>query len=49
MAVAERVAKDIDPDISITLIRDRLESREAFDEIMSADIVIGCIDSDGAR
>lgn len=47
--VAERVAKGIDPDIDITLIRDRLESREAFNAIMSADIVIGCLDSDGAR
>ena len=49
VVVAERVAKGIDPDIDITLIRDRLESREAFNAIMSADIVIGCLDSDGAR
>jgi len=47
--VAERVAKGIDPDINITLIRDRLESQEAFNAIMEADIVIGCLDSDGAR
>lgn len=49
VVVAERLAKGIDPDIDITLIRDRLESREAFNAIMSADIVIGCLDSDGAR
>lgn len=49
VVVAERVAKGIDPNTNITLIRDRLESREAFNAIMSADIVIGCLDSDGAR
>lgn len=49
VAVAERTAKGIDPDISITLIRNRLESREAFEAVMRADIVIGCLDSDGPR
>lgn len=49
VAVAKRVAKGIDPEISITLIRDRLESREAFDAVIRADIVIGCLDSDGPR
>ena len=47
--VAERVAKGIDPDIDIKLIRNKLETREAFDTIVEADIVIGCLDSDGAR
>lgn len=47
--VAERIAKGIDPDIDIKLINDQLESREAFGAIMAADIVIGCLDSDGAR
>ena len=49
VAVAERVATGIDPDISIKLIRDRLESREAFEAVIRADIVIGCLDSDGPR
>lgn len=49
VAVAERIAKGIDPDISVTLIRDRLESRDAFEAVMRADIVIGCLDSDGPR
>ena len=47
--VAERIAKGIDPDIYIKLIRNKLESREAFDAIIEADVVIGCLDSDGAR
>lgn len=47
--VAERIAKGIDPDIDIKLIKNKLESREAFDAIMKADIVVGCLDSDGAR
>ena len=47
--VAERVAKGIDPDINIKLIKNRLESQEAFNAIMEADVVIGCLDSDGAR
>lgn len=47
--VAERIAKSIDPDISIQLIRNKLESREAFEAIIAAHIVVGCLDSDGAR
>jgi molybdopterin/thiamine biosynthesis adenylyltransferase len=47
--VAERIAKGIDPDIDINLIRNKLESREAFDALIRADIVIGCLDNDGAR
>ena len=47
--VAERIAKGIDPDIDIKLVGNRLESHEAFDAIMKADIVVGCLDSDGAR
>jgi molybdopterin/thiamine biosynthesis adenylyltransferase len=47
--VAERIAKGIDPEISIKLIKNRLESREAFEAIIGADIVVGCLDSDGAR
>jgi molybdopterin/thiamine biosynthesis adenylyltransferase len=47
--VAERIAKGIDPDIDIKIIRNRLESREAFEAIMAADIAVGCLDSDGSR
>jgi molybdopterin/thiamine biosynthesis adenylyltransferase len=47
--VAERIAKGIDPKIDIKLIKNKLESHEAFEAIMEADIVIGCLDSDGAR
>jgi len=47
--VAERIANGIDPEIDIKLIKNKLESREAFDAIIAADIVVGCLDSDGAR
>lgn len=47
--VAERVAKGIAPDICIKLIKNKLESKEAFNAIMEADVVFGCLDSDGAR
>ena len=47
--VAERIAKGIDPDIYIKLINNKLESQEAFNAIMEADVVFGCLDSDGAR
>jgi molybdopterin/thiamine biosynthesis adenylyltransferase len=47
--VAERIAKSIDPEIEINLIKNRLESEEAFEEVKTGDIVIGSLDSDGAR
>lgn len=47
--VAERVANSIDPTIEVNLIRNRLESQAAFAAIKAADVVIGTLDSDGAR
>jgi len=47
--VAERIAKGIDPEIEIKIVKNRLESREALEAMIEADIVIGCLDSDGAR
>ena len=47
--VAERIAKGIAPDICIKLIKNKLESQEAINAIMAADVVFGCLDSDGAR
>lgn len=47
--VAHRVAKGIDPDICIKLIKNKLESQEAFNAIRESDVVFGCLDSDGAR
>lgn len=47
--VAERIAKDIDPETCIKLIKNKLESQESFSAIMEADVVLGCLDSDGAR
>ena len=47
--VAKRIAKGINPDISIQLIKKKLESEEAFNAIMEADVVFGCLDNDGPR
>ena len=47
--VAERIAKSIDPDCEITIIKKPLETADAFDAIKKARVVIGCLDSDGAR
>ena len=47
--VAERIAKGIDPEMSIKLIRNRLESPEAFEAVIGADVVVGCLDCDGTR
>ncbi|MEW8012198.1 MAG: ThiF family adenylyltransferase [Candidatus Thiodiazotropha sp.] len=47
--VAERIAKGIDPEISIKRIKNRLESPEAFEAVIGADVVVGCLDCDGAR
>ena len=47
--VAKRIAKGINPGINIKLIKKKLESEEAFNAIMEADVVFGCLDNDGAR
>lgn len=47
--VAERVVKSIDPDCDILVVHNRLESRAAFEAIGKADVIVGCLDSDGAR
>lgn len=47
--VAERIAKSIDPDCEIIIIKKSLETKDAFDAIKKSHIVIGCLDSDGPR
>jgi hypothetical protein len=47
--IAERLIKSVDPDAQVHKIPDSLISAEAFDFIIKADYVFGCLDSEGAR
>ena len=47
--IGERLVKTIDPAILVEKIPDSLVSEPAFAAIISADWVIGCLDSEGAR
>ena len=49
VAIAERLIKDIDPQIKVTKITDQLLSNEAFAAIRGADWVFCCLDDDGPR
>lgn len=44
-----RIIQAVNPDAVVIKVRDRLQSLAAFDAIRQADIVIGCLDNDGAR
>jgi hypothetical protein len=47
--IAERLINAIDPDAVVRKIPDSLVSDDAFDAIIKADYVFGCLDSEGAR
>jgi hypothetical protein len=47
--IGERIAKTIDPLISVVKIFDSLVSEIAFESIAKADYVFGCVDRDGSR
>ena len=47
--IAERLIKAVDPEAVVRTIPDSLVSVDAFDAIISADYVFGCLDSEGAR
>lgn len=47
--VGERIIKEINPNASVKVIQKPLQSKEAFDTIISSDCVFGCLDNDGAR
>ena len=47
--IAERLIKAIDPDAVVRKIPDSIVSVDAFDAIIKADYVFGCLDSEGAR
>lgn len=47
--IGERVVRDIDPTIPVEKIHDSLVSGRAFQAVIAADWVFGCLDSEGAR
>ncbi len=47
--LGERIAKEIDPRISVAKVFDSLVSESAFKAVAKADYVFGCVDRDGAR
>lgn len=47
--LGERIVKEIDPNIEVTKIFDSLVSEAAFEAIIHADYVFGCVDRDGPR
>lgn len=44
-----RIILSVNPNATVIQVRDRLQSKAAFDAIRQADVVIGCLDTDGAR
>lgn len=49
VALARRLVALIDPTIRVLECATELRSAEAFDLVRAADVVIGCLDGDGAR
>lgn len=47
--IAERLIRAVDPDAVVQKIPDSLVSAEAFQAVINADYVFGCLDSEGAR
>jgi len=47
--IGERMVKTVDPEIQVEKIYDSLVSARAFDVLVRADYVFGCLDSEGAR
>ena len=49
VAIGERLAKEINPGICVAPIRQSLAGPQAFEAIIQADYVFGCLDNEGAR
>lgn len=47
--IGERMVKAVNPEIRVEKINDSLVSLRAFDAVIRADYVFGCLDSEGAR
>lgn len=49
VAIAERMIREIDPDVEITVVNDSFVSAAGAAELAKASVIFGCIDRDGAR
>ena len=49
VAVGERTARDINPDIEVAAIPEQLATKNAFAKIIESDYVFGCLDNEGSR
>lgn len=49
VGIGERIVREIDPTIRVHKVRDSLVSEAGFNEVIAADYVFGCLDSEGAR
>ena len=47
--LGRRLAEEINPEVEVVSIAECLRSQPAFDSIIEADYVFGCLDNDGAR
>ena len=47
--IAKRAVSLIDSDIEVISIKAELRTQEAFDALMQANTIFGCLDNDGAR
>ena len=47
--IGERLIQEIDPSIEVIKVHDSLISPKAFEAVIQADYVFGCVDSEGAR
>jgi molybdopterin/thiamine biosynthesis adenylyltransferase len=47
--LARRLARSVAPSATVTYIPTKLQSREALDALKGIDVLLGCVDNDGAR
>jgi len=49
VVLGARIIHNVNPAATVVQVHDRLQSRAAFEAIRQADVVVGCLDTDGAR
>lgn len=47
--LARRLVKAVTPEADVQVIQKELQSREALDALKGVDVLLGCVDNDGAR
>jgi molybdopterin/thiamine biosynthesis adenylyltransferase len=47
--IGKRLVNEVNPDVKVVTVPDELASEEAFEAIISADYVFGCLDKDAPR